>query len=73
VQVNRLIAARVIKAVVKEKYMDTIYRMINPIDTPRLDIKQIPLSDKVHVRIEFRLRQRYGLVDIKTTIEEIQL
>jgi hypothetical protein len=70
VQVHKLIVSRVIKGVIKEKDLDVSYKMANDKDKLYLAIKRIPLADNKHVRIEFRLKQRYGLV---TITEEISL
>lgn len=69
-QVHKLIVARVVKAVIKEKDKDLAFKMANDKDKLYLAIKRIELADKKHVRIEFRLKQRYGLVPIT---EEISL
>ena len=74
VGVHKAIVARVIKAVIKEKYNDTAFRLANAnsAELIRLRIKKIKLGDGKHTRVEFRLTQRFGLEDIKT-IEEIEL
>lgn len=65
VEVHRLIVARVVKAVIKEKDMDSIFKMANEKNPVRLAIKRIPLADRKHVRIEFSLVARYGLDEIR--------
>lgn len=72
VQVHRLIAPRVVKAVIKEKNMDVAFKMANDKDRLSLKIRRIELADKKHIRIEFRLVQRFGLVEIRQA-EEIEL
>lgn len=74
VQVHRLIVARVVKAVIKEKDMDLGFKLANESNPVRLAVKRIPLADKKHVRIEFELKPRYGLADIRNevTLEDLE-
>lgn len=65
VEVHRLIVARVTKAVIKEKNQDTAFKMANEKNPVDLKIKRIKLADNKHFRIEFRLKPRYGLDDIR--------
>lgn len=64
VQVHKLIVARVVKAVIKEKDKDLVFKMANDKNPCRLAIKRIPLSDGKHIRVEFTLKSM-GLDDIK--------
>jgi hypothetical protein len=57
VEVHRLIVARVVKAVIKEKDVDTVFKMANEKNPAQLAIKRIPLADKKHIRIEFRAQE----------------
>lgn len=68
-QVHRLIAARVVKAVIKEKNQDVSFKMANDKDKLYLAIGRIALSDGKHVRLELRLKQRFGLVDVEQEID----
>ena len=68
VEVHRLIVARVVKAVIKEKHMDLSFKLANEANPVRLVVKRIPLADKKHVRIEFSLQPTYGLADIKSEV-----
>ena len=72
VEVHRLIAARVIKAVIKEKDGDVGYKLANPLDKPYLTIDRIQLANKSLVRLEFSLKQRYGIVPLQKP-EAVQL
>lgn len=73
VQVHRLIVARVVKAVIKEKDMDAAFKIANEKSPLRLAVERISLADGKHVRIEFKLKQRYGLVDVarELTVESL--
>lgn len=64
VQVHRLIVARVVKAVIKEKDLDLAFKLANKHNPVRLAVETKELADKKHVRIEFRLKSR-GLDDIR--------
>lgn len=68
VEVHRLIVARVVKAVIKEKNNDVAFKMANPLDKLYLSIRRIKLADGRNYRIEFKLKQRYGLDDVKKEI-----
>lgn len=74
VEVHRLIVARVVKAVIKEKDMDVAFKLANEKSPLRLTVERIPLADKRHVRIEFKLKQRYGgLADVKKELSTADL
>jgi len=62
------VAARVVKAVIKEKDQDTVFKMANESNPVRLAIKRIALADDKHIRLEFSLVSR-GLDDIRTEPE----
>lgn len=64
VEVHRLIAPRVVKAVIKEKDADKAFKLVNPLERPYLAIERIALVDGKHIRLQFTLKQRYGLADI---------
>lgn len=68
VQVHRLIVARVVKAVIKEKDMDVAFKMANERNPVRLVKRVLELADKKHCRIEFQLVSR-GLDDIKKEVD----
>jgi hypothetical protein len=72
VEVHSLIASRVVKAVIKEKDGDVGFKLANPLDKPYLAIERITLARKELVRLEFRLKQRYGLVPLQRP-EVVQL
>jgi hypothetical protein len=63
----------VVKAVIKEKNEDTAFKIANEISPLKLTIKRIALADKRHVRLEFKLKQRYGLVAIKKELSTTDL
>jgi len=64
VEVHRLIVARVVKAVIKEKDMDLAFKMANEHNPVRLAVRRIPLAGGKQVRIEFELKSR-GLDEIR--------
>jgi hypothetical protein len=68
IEVHKLIVSRTVKAVIKEKDRDVAFKMANDKDKLFLAIKRIELADKKHIRIEFRLKQRYGLLPITQEI-----
>lgn len=69
VQVHKLISGRTVKAVIKEKNQDLAFKMANDRDKLFLSIRRIKLADNKHIRIEFKLKQTYGLVDVKQEID----
>lgn len=68
VEVHRLIVARVVKAVIKEKDQDLGFKIANEKNPVRLAVRRLMLADKKHVRVEFELKPRYGLADIRTEL-----
>jgi len=69
VEVHKLIAARVVKAVIKEKNNDVAFKLANSHDKLYLAIQRLRLADGKHIRIEFRLKKRYGLEDVQKEID----
>lgn len=72
VEVHKLISSRVVKAVIKEKDNDAAFKLANSLDKPVIAIKRILLVDRKTVRLEFTLKQRYGLVPLQSP-EKVQL
>ncbi len=69
VQVHRAVVARIVKAVIKEKFNDEAFRLANPHDNFRLGKKITILADKKHARIDFILKGTFGLTDLKSEID----
>lgn len=70
VEVHELIVDRVCKAVVKEKDIDTAFKLANKDDPVQLRMWRSRVAAKPkHFRVEFRLKQRFGLSQIKKESE----
>lgn len=69
VEVHKLIVDRVCKAVVKEKDIDTAFKLANKDDPVQLRIKRLPSAKEKHFMVEFKLRQRFGISAIKKESE----